>query len=125
MSDPRALIRDNPVSGVRNPPGSSKAMVLPDIIREWADQQPETWDKAIMVVFPTQYGAQNIKTSFIDFRGKDPERLRLVTGIDKQDKFYHSWTRFQIVTYGVLWQWLVNSGDAVVEHLLAQGCAFL
>ena len=29
------------------------------------------------------------------------------------------------MTYGVLWQWLVKSGDAAVENLLAQNCAFL
>ena len=72
MSDLQALIRENLVSGVRSPPGSGKTMVLPDILREWADQRRETWDKAVMVVFPTQYGAQNISTSFIDFRGKSP-----------------------------------------------------
>ena len=88
MSDLQDLVRENPVSGVRSPPGSGKNMVLPDILRDWADERPQTWGRAIMVVFPTQYGAQNIKTSFIDFRGKDPERLRLVTGIDKQEKFY-------------------------------------
>ena len=75
MSDLRALIRDIPVSGVRSPPGSGKTMVLPDVLREWADERRQTWNNAVVVIFPTQYGAQNINTSFIDFRQRSPDAL--------------------------------------------------
>ena len=62
-------------------------MLLPDLLLEWSDQRAETWNKSVMIVFPTQYGAQNINTSFITFRGKSADELRLVTGVDKEDPF--------------------------------------
>ena len=100
-------------------------MLLPDLLLEWSDKRAETWHKSVMIVFPTQYGAQNINTSFIIFRGTNAEELRLVTGVDKDDQFWEYYTRIQIATYGMIWQWLVKSGPSVVSRLFAQTSCFL
>ena len=97
--------------GVRSPPSSGKTMVLPELLLEWSYAQEETWEKAVMIVFPTQFGCQNIKESLIDFRGHKASRLTLRTGIHKQDWVEEGYTSIQIVTYGMLWHWLVKCGQ--------------
>ena len=49
----------------------------------------------------------------------------VVAGVDKQDQFYWGYTRFQVATYGMVWQWLVKSGPEGVEKLFAENNAFL
>ena len=100
-------------------------MILPELLLQWSDEREEAWWKAVMVVFPTQYGCQNIKQSLIDFRKHKPDRLTLRTGVDKQDRFTEGTTRIQIVTYGMLWYWLVKCGQEGVERLLRQNSCFL
>ena len=86
-------------------------MILPDLLRDWSDHHSGTPKKAVMIVFPAQYGAQNINNSMITFRNKHPQEIRLVTGVEKDDQLYFGDTRFQIATYGMVWQWLAKSGQ--------------
>ena len=51
------LMRNNPVSGVRSPPGSGKTMLLPELLRNWSKNS----DGAVVIVLPTQDAAQKIK----------------------------------------------------------------
>ena len=71
-----ALIRDNPLSGARSPPGSGKTMFLPELLLEWVHG---VWNTgAMVIVLPTQYAAQKIKESFVEFRGWDQRRICLI-----------------------------------------------
>ena len=64
--------------------------ILPELLQEWSEQREESWNKAVMIVFPTQYGCQNIKNSLITFRGKRADELTLRTGGDTQDRFWEN-----------------------------------
>jgi len=55
----RRLIDDNPLSGVRSPPGSGKTMFLPELLLEWARR--DCWYGAVVIVLPTQFAAQKIQ----------------------------------------------------------------
>ena len=52
----RRLIDDNPLSGVRSPPGSGKTMFLPELLLEWVRR--DGWYGAVVIVLPTQFAAQ-------------------------------------------------------------------
>ena len=78
-----------------------------------------------MIVFPTQYGCQKIRDSLLEYRRHDVGTVNLRTGVDKEDRFHWGHTKFQVVTYGVLWEWLVKSGSATNGWLFDQNCAFV
>ena len=108
----RASIEAQPICGVRSPPGSGKAMILPEVLFAWAEGGAQArWQnlqQAVMIVFPTQFGCLKIRDSLIDFRGHKHWTVNLRTGVDKEDWFQWGQTKYQVVTYGVLWQWLVT-----------------
>ena len=125
----RASIKAHPICGVRSPPGSGKTMILPELLYGWAQEHTRGgWQgspQAVVIVFPTQYGCLKIKESLLDFRGHDSSTVVLRTGVDKDDRFYKGRTKFQIVTYGMMWQWLVKSGPETYDNLFEHNCAFL
>ena len=124
-----ASIEANSICGVRSPPGSGKTMILPELLYDWAEKHARGgWQRlpqAVVIVFPTQYGCLKIKESLLDFRGHDSSTVVLRTGVDKDDVFYKGVTKFQIVTYGMMWQWLVKSGPETYDNLFEHNCAFL
>ena len=97
-----ASIEANHIIGVRSPPGSGKTMRLPELLNMWATQNLQT-PSAVMILFPTQFGCQEIRNSMVDFRKHHPWSVNLWTGVDKNDKFWVGCTKFQVVTYGMLW----------------------
>ena len=119
-----ASIEANHIIGVRSPPGSGKTMRLPELLNMWATQNLQT-PSAVMILFPTQFGCQEIRNSMVDFRQHDPWTVNLWTGVDKNDKFWVGFTKFQVVTYGMLWMWLVKSGPEISTRLYQENCAFL
>ena len=124
-----ASIEANSICGVRSPPGSGKTMILPDLLYAWAEKHTrrgwQGWPQAVVIVFPTQYGCLKIKESLLDFRGHQYSKVVLRTGLDKDDWFHRGCTKFQIVTYGMMWQWLVKSGRETYDNLFEHNCAFL
>ena len=66
-------------------------MFLPEVLRKWAVHQAEgrreELNKAVMIVFPTQFGCLKIRDSLIDFRRHKPWTVNLRTGVDKEDWF--------------------------------------
>ena len=117
------------IIGVRSPPGSGKTMFLPEVLRKWAVHQAkgrwEQLNKAVMIVFPTQFGCLKIRDSLVEYRNHPYWRVTLRTGVDKEDRFSFKDTQYQVVTYGMLWHWLVNGGEETQRNLLNQNCAFL
>ena len=71
------------------------------------------------------FGCLKIRDSLLEFRGHDYWTVNLGTGIDKNDRFHWESTKFQLVTYGMLWQWLVKCGPETCRKLFEQNCAFL
>ena len=47
------------------------------------------------------------------------------TGVDKDDWFDEKYTKFQVVTYGMMWHWLVKGGMQAQERLYRENCCFL
>ena len=125
----RASIKAHPICGIRSPPGSGKTMILPELLYDWAEDRAQSrWQKlhqAVMIVFPTQFGCLKIRDSLLEFRGHDYWTVNLRTGVDKDDRFHWEHTKFQVVTYGMLWQWLVKGGPETCRKLFEQNCAFL
>ena len=78
-----------------------------------------------MIVFPTQFGCLKIRDSLLEFRGHDYWTVNLGAGIDKNDRFHWGSTKVQLVTYGMLWQWLVKGGPETCRKLFEQKSAFL
>ena len=93
-------------------------MTLPELLYEWAEgrakDRQQKLEQAVMIVFPTQFGCLKIRDSLLEFRGHDYWTVNLGTGIDKNDRFHWEGTKFQLVTYGMLWQWLVKGGQRPV-----------
>ena len=56
-------------------------MVVPEMLLAWASSVGEP--ECAVLVLPTQYAAQQIKASLVDYRKWDWETIRLVTGMDK------------------------------------------
>ena len=116
-----ASINQNSISGVRSPPGSGKAMFLPEVLRKWAVHQAkgrrEELNKAVMIVFPTQFGCLKIRDSLVEYRNHPYWCVTLRTGVDKDDWFSPEYTQYQVVTYGMLWHWLVNAGEETRRNL--------
>ena len=77
-------------------------MVLPEVLLKWASDHRQ----AVLVVVPTQYAAQMMVESFVNFRKWKRYQLQLRTGADKDDVFHREYTQLSIVTYGMLWRWL-------------------
>ena len=104
-------------------------MFLPEVLRKWAMHQAkgrrEPLNKAVMIVFPTQFGCQKIRDSLVDYREHPYWNGALRTGADKEVRFSVQDTYYQVVTYGMLWHWLVNGGEETQRILLHQNCAFL
>ena len=104
-------------------------MILPELLYDWAEDRAQgRWQKlhqAVMIVFPTQFGCLKIRDSLLEFRGHDYWTVNLGTGVDKDDRFHWEHTKFQVVTYGMLWQWLVKGGPETCRKLFEQNCAFL
>ena len=122
-------INQNSIIGVRSPPGSGKTMFLPEVLRKWAVHQAkgrrEQLNKAVMIVFPTQFGCLKIRDSLVEYRNHPSWRVTLRTGIDKEDWFSFKDTQYQVVTYGMLWHWLAHGGEETQRKLFKQNCAFL
>ena len=78
-----------------------------------------------MIVSPTQFGCLKISDSLIEFRRHEHWTVNLRTGVDKEDWFHWGHTKYQVVTYGMLWQWLVKGGEESRRKLFEQNCAFL
>ena len=78
-----------------------------------------------MIVFPTQFGCLKIRDSLLEFRGHGYWTVNLRTGVDKDDRFHWEHTKFQVVTYGMVWHWLVKGGREARDKLFDQNCAFL
>ena len=125
----RASIKANPIGGVRSPPGSGKTMILPELLHEWAADR--AWSRremqapAVMIAFPTKFGCLKIRDSLLEFRGHQRWTLNLRTSVDKDDRFHWGHTKFQVVTYGILWAWLVKGGLETGRKLFEENCAFL
>ena len=104
-------------------------MILPELLYSWAEKHTrrgrQGWPQAVVIVFPTQFGCLKIKESLLDFRGHHYSKVVLRTGVDKDDWFHRGCTKFQIVTYGMMWQWLVKSGPETYDNLFEHNCAFL
>ena len=124
-----ASIKRYAICGVRSPPGSGKTMILPEVLRNWAVDEAkgrrQELNQAVMIVFPTQFGCLKIRDSLLEFRGHHYWTVNLRTGVDKDDRFRWEHTKFQVVTYGMLWQWLVKGGQETCRNLFEQNCAFL
>ena len=103
-------------------------MILPELLYDWAERAQGRWQKlqqAVMIVFPTQFGCLKIRDSLVEFRGHGYWTVNLRTGVDKEDRFHWDQTKFQVVTYGMLWVWLVKGGPETCRKLFEQNCAFL
>ena len=104
-------------------------MILPELLYDWAEDRAQgRWQKlqqAVMIVFPTQFGCLKIRDSLVEFRRHHYWTVNLRTGVDKDDRFHWEHTKFQVVTYGMLWQWLVKGGPETCRKLFEQNCAFL
>ena len=103
----RDALKTKPICAVRSPPGSGKTMILPELLHEWAAEGPHRGCKrlppAVMIVFPTQYGCLKIRDSLREFRRHAWGSVNLRTGVDKDDRFQWHRTKFQVVTYGMVW----------------------
>ena len=101
-------------------------MVLPELLYEWAEERNK-WNQqqAVVIVFPTQFGCLNIRDSLIEFREHPYWELTLRTGVDKDDRFDKIHTKFQVVTYGMMWHWLVKGGMQARDRLYWENCCFL
>ena len=108
-----ASIEAHSICGVRSPPGSGKTMILPELLYDWAKgRAQENWQKlhqAVMIVFPTQFGCLKIRDSLLEFRSHHYSTVNLRTGVDQDDRFHWDRTKFQVVTYDMVWPWLVKS----------------
>ena len=124
-----ASIEANSICGVRSPPGSGKTMILPELLHDWAEDRAQVrrqkLHQAVMIVFPTQFGCLKIRDSLLEFRRQQSWTVSLRTGVDKDDRFRWQHTKYQVVTYGILWQWLVKGGSESCRQLFEQNCAFL
>ena len=95
-------------------------MVLPEVLLDWAPDLRQ----AVLLVVPTQYAAQMLVESFVDFRHGNRCRLHLRTGAHKSDEFHQDYTQLSIVTYGMLWKWLTSKAEDY-EWLLRRHKGFL
>ena len=69
-------------------------MILPERLYDWAAERAharsQKLHKAVMIVFPTQFGCLKIRDSLLEFRGHDYWTVNLRTGVDKDDRFLGS-----------------------------------
>ena len=104
-------------------------MILPELLHNWAEGRAQVrrqnLHQAVMIVFPTQFGCLKIRESLLEFRRHQYWTVNLRTGVDKDDWFLWQHTKYQVVTYGILWQWLVKGGSESCRQLFEQNCAFL
>ena len=73
-------------------------MVLPEVLLKWASGHRQ----AVLVVVPTQYAAQMMVESFVNFRKWKRYQLQLRTGADKDDVFHREYTPLSIVTWNAV-----------------------
>ena len=104
-------------------------MILPELLRDWAVDQAKgrsrKLSQAVMIAFPTQFGCLKIRDSLVEFRRHPHWNVNLRTGVDKDDWFRWQHTQYQVVTYGMLWHWLVKGGEETRRNLFDENCAFL
>ena len=121
--DLQELIQTKPPSGVRSPPGSGKTTFLPELLLQWVQHR---WcEGTVVIVLPTQYACQKIKESLVEFRGWPADRIRLITGADKEDILQWGHTQFTITTYGMMWHWITKIDGWGLRGVLAENFAFL
>ena len=58
-------------------------MELPQVLLSWAPELAQ----AVLLVEPTQYAAQMLADSFVQYAGLDRRKIHLRTGADKIDEF--------------------------------------
>ena len=104
-------------------------MILLELLHDWAEDRAKgRWQKllqAVMIVFPTQFGCLKIRDSLLEFREHHYWTVNLRTGVDKDDWFRWEHTEYQVVTYGMLWHWLVKGGQETRRNVLEANLAFL
>ena len=59
------------------------------------------------------------------FRGWREDKIRLVTGVDKEYSLHWGYTQFTVTTCGMMWQWLTLSDGQDVRKVLWDNWAFL
>ena len=66
------------------------------------------------------FGCLKIRDSLLEFRSHHYSIVNLRTCVDQGDRFHWDRTKFQVVTYDMVWPWLVKSRPETYHNLFEQ-----
>ena len=95
----RQAIRDNTVVAIKAETASGKTMQGPQYLRREVNGWP------VLIVQKSCFAADLVVNSLVEAFDLDRRHLHLRSGLHDQDAFSRA-TRYSVITYGILWEWL-------------------
>ena len=95
----KSAIREHTVVAIKAETGSGKTMKGPQYLREEVNHWP------VLIVQKSCLSAEKVVSSLEEGFHLDRSHLHLRTGIYDAASF-QAWTRYSVITYGILWEWL-------------------
>jgi hypothetical protein len=96
----RQAIRENTVVAIKAETASGKTMQGPQYLR----QEVHCWP--VLIVQKSCFAADLVVNSLVEAFDLDRRHLHLRSGLHDQDAFSRATTRYSVITYGILWEWL-------------------
>ena len=93
-------IRENTVVAIKAETASGKTMQGPQYLR----QEVHFWP--VLIVQKSCFAADLVVNSLVEAFDLDRRHLHLRSGLHDQDAFSRATTRYSVITYGILWEWL-------------------
>ena len=96
----RQAIRENTVVAIKAETACGKTMQGPQYLR----QEVHCWP--VLIVQKSCFAADLVVNSLVEAFDLDRRHLHLRSGLHDQDAFSRATTRYSVITYGILWEWL-------------------
>jgi hypothetical protein len=93
-------IREHTVVAIKAETASGKTMQGPQYLR----QEVHCWP--VLIVQKSCFAADLVVNSLVEAFDLDRRHLHLRSGLHDQDAFSRATTRYSVITYGILWEWL-------------------
>ena len=96
----KTAIREHTVVAIKAETGSGKTMKGPQYLSDEVNHAP------VLIVQKSCFAADLVVNSLVEAFDLDRRHLHLRSGLHDQDAFSRATTRYSVITYGILWEWL-------------------